>query len=49
MTEANKQKQWIQEHIKNLPPINVAEDQRKEAQYKIQKIKQLKNSKLNSV
>lgn len=49
MAQDNNPKQWIQEHIKNLPPINVTEDQHKQAQLKIQKINQLKTSKLNLV
>lgn len=48
MSEYNKQEQWMQEYIKNLPPINVTEDQRMNARQKIEQIKQLKtNNKTN--
>ena len=41
------QTEWIRDHIKSLPPVNVTEDQKKQAQQKIQTIKQIKISKLN--
>lgn len=40
---------WLKEHIKTPPPINVTEDQRKQAQEKIKQIKQLQTSKHNSL
>lgn len=48
VVDEKKQKQWIQENIKNLPPINATEDQRREAREKLEKIKQLKTNTKNN-
>lgn len=41
------QAEWMKEHIKNPPPKNVTEDQRKKALEKIEYIRQLKIIKHN--
>lgn len=41
------QSQWMKEHIKTPPPVNVTEDQRLQAQAKLEQIKQLKITKHN--
>lgn len=46
--DERKQKQWIQENIKNLPPANATEVQRRQAQEKLEKIKQLKTNNKNN-
>lgn len=38
------QTEWEKEHIKNPPPKNVSEEQRRIAQQKIHEINKLKNS-----
>lgn len=48
MSEEKKQKQWIQEHIKSLPPINVTEEQRSKARERLEQIKQLKTNNKNN-
>jgi len=43
----NTMKDWLKEHVKCPPPLNVTEDQRQHAKVKIDQIKQLKISKHN--
>lgn len=44
VVDEKKQKEWIREHIKNPPPLNVPEEARKNALDKIHQIKQLKTN-----
>lgn len=39
--------EWMKEHIKTPPPVNVTEEQRKQAREKLEQMKQLKTSKIN--
>lgn len=41
------QAEWMKDHVKNPPPVNVTDDQRRQAQEKLMQIKQLKINKYN--
>jgi len=41
------QSEWMKDHVKNPPPLNVTDDQRRLAQEKLQQIKSLKINKNN--